>query len=238
MTEIDWFQSTDPRPLISFLLSNYGRSNIDRKLRMFALACCRELWGTLADEPTRTALALVEHIADGDQRPTQVGVIQLPVGQAVIDCDASDLGPVGWLGPPQGKGAEERFDMDAVPLNLARFLEEAACARNVLWPSDWLVNRFEFAGLPPYRQLDFFRDVVRCPAQPVHFQQAWLRSNGALVRRMAERMYAAEDFADLPILADALEDAGCTSSEILDHCREPRRHVRGCWVVDLLLGKW
>jgi hypothetical protein len=41
----------------------------------------------------------------------------------------------------------------------------------------------------------------------------------------------------LPILADALQEAGCTNSDILQHCHSPRPHVRGCWVVDLLLGK-
>jgi hypothetical protein len=54
---------------------------------------------------------------------------------------------------------------------------------------------------------------------------------------MAEVIYADSAFDRLPVLADALEEAGCTISDILDHCRGPGPHVRGCWVVDLLLGK-
>jgi hypothetical protein len=54
---------------------------------------------------------------------------------------------------------------------------------------------------------------------------------------MDQQMYDSRDFTDMPILADALEEAGCTDSNILMHCRGPGPHVRGCWVVDLLLGK-
>ncbi|QDU19479.1 hypothetical protein [Urbifossiella limnaea] len=54
---------------------------------------------------------------------------------------------------------------------------------------------------------------------------------------LARGMYAERDFGPMPVLADALEDAGCTSGEVLDHCRGPGPHVRGCWVVDLVLGK-
>ena len=54
---------------------------------------------------------------------------------------------------------------------------------------------------------------------------------------MAEAIYEERTFEQLPILTDALEDAGCNNSDILNHCRQPGVHVRGCWVVDLLLGK-
>jgi hypothetical protein len=54
---------------------------------------------------------------------------------------------------------------------------------------------------------------------------------------MAQRMYDSRDFSDMPVLADALEEAGCTEADILAHCRRPGEHTRGCWVLDLLLGK-
>ena len=50
-------------------------------------------------------------------------------------------------------------------------------------------------------------------------------------------MYESRNFARMPTLADALEEAGCTNADILAHCRQPGEHVRGCWVLDLLLGK-
>jgi hypothetical protein len=55
--------------------------------------------------------------------------------------------------------------------------------------------------------------------------------------KLARSIYQEERFHDLPVLADALEEAGCTDADILAHCRQPGSHVRGCWVVDAILGK-
>jgi hypothetical protein len=71
----------------------------------------------------------------------------------------------------------------------------------------------------------------------VAIDPAWLRWNHGTVSALARHIYEDRAFADLPILADALEDAGCTVAAILDHCRRPCEHVRGCWVVDLVLGQ-
>jgi hypothetical protein len=68
----------------------------------------------------------------------------------------------------------------------------------------------------------------------VTFDPAWRTEHTV---GLAEKMYDDRDFAALPILADALEEAGCDRADILSHCREPGAHVRGCWVVDLVLGK-
>lgn len=63
---------------------------------------------------------------------------------------------------------------------------------------------------------------------------SWLSST---VLILAQQMYESRDFSAMPILADALQDTGCDSADILSHCRGPGPHVRGCWVVDLVLGK-
>src|SRR5262249_13080637 len=68
-------------------------------------------------------------------------------------------------------------------------------------------------------------------------ESAWLRWNDGAVRKMAEAIYQDNTFADMLILADALEEAGCADAAILRHCRAKMRHYRGCWVVDTLLGK-
>jgi len=80
----------------------------------------------------------------------------------------------------------------------------------------------------------FVREVFGNPFRPVAFATDW-RTDTALA--LARQMYEACDFSAMPILADALQDAGCDDSEILDHCRGDGPHVRGCWVVDLVLGK-
>jgi hypothetical protein len=83
-------------------------------------------------------------------------------------------------------------------------------------------------------QCDILRDIFGNPFRPVAFDPAWRTST---VVALAQQMYDSRDFGLMPILGDALEDAGCDSADILDHCRGDGPHVRGCWVVDLVLGK-
>ena len=78
------------------------------------------------------------------------------------------------------------------------------------------------------------RDIAGNPFRPVTFAPEWRTST---VLGIAETIYADRTFGNLPVLADALEDAGCEHADILSHCRGPGPHVRGCWVVDLVLGK-
>ena len=72
------------------------------------------------------------------------------------------------------------------------------------------------------------------PLHYVFFQPGWLTST---VLALATGIYDDRAFDRMPILADALQDAGCDNADILDHCRGSGPHVRGCWVVDMLLGK-
>lgn len=83
-------------------------------------------------------------------------------------------------------------------------------------------------------QANLVRDIFGNPFQPVAADLAWLTST---VVSLATAIYDDRAFDRLPILADAREDAGCTQEEVLNHCRQPGVHVRGCWVLDLVLGK-
>jgi hypothetical protein len=82
--------------------------------------------------------------------------------------------------------------------------------------------------------VELLRDVFGNPFRPARFSPVW-RTAAAV--RLANQMYEARDFSGMPALAEALRDAGCDSASVLDHCRWPGDHVRGCWVVDLVLGK-
>jgi hypothetical protein len=84
---------------------------------------------------------------------------------------------------------------------------------------------------------DFIRCIAGNPFHPVAVDPVWLAWKGGTVAELAQGIYEDRAFDRLPILADALEDAGCSDTAILDHCRGPGPHARGCWVVDLLLGK-
>jgi hypothetical protein len=83
-------------------------------------------------------------------------------------------------------------------------------------------------------QAELVRDIFGNPFRSVSFDPAW-RTGTAVA--LASQMYESRDFGAMPILADALQDAGCDNEDILTHCRGPGPHVRGCWVVDLVLGK-
>jgi hypothetical protein len=83
-------------------------------------------------------------------------------------------------------------------------------------------------------QIALLRDIFGNPYRAVTFPPQW-RTDTALA--LAQQMYESRDFSAMPILADALQDAGCDSSDILDHCRGAGPHVRGCWVVDLVIGR-
>jgi hypothetical protein len=83
-------------------------------------------------------------------------------------------------------------------------------------------------------QCILLRDILGNPFRPVALDPAW---RTPAVLHLARAIYDDRAFDQLPVLADALEEAGCASREVLDHCRSPGPHVRGCWVVDLVLGK-
>ena len=84
-------------------------------------------------------------------------------------------------------------------------------------------------------QADLVRDIFGNPFRPVTFSPSWHTDTAVT---LARQMYESRDFSAMPILADALQDAGCDNDDILTHCRDPKQpHVRGCWVVDLVLGR-
>ena len=86
-------------------------------------------------------------------------------------------------------------------------------------------------------QADLVREVIGNPYRTELIDPTWLSANDHAAMRIAEGIAAGGTFTDMPILADALEDAGCTNKAMLAHCRTPGPHVAGCWVHDLVLGK-
>src|SRR5262249_40161297 len=96
------------------------------------------------------------------------------------------------------------------------------------WKGDWSSH------VEDETHLSLLRDVFGNPFRPVTFSPDWRTSTAVAIAR---GMYGSRDFSAMRILADALQDAGCDNDEVLDHCRGEGPHVRGCWVVDLVLGK-
>lgn len=81
---------------------------------------------------------------------------------------------------------------------------------------------------------DLYRDIVGNPFRPVLFEPEWRTST---VVALARNMYDNREFLAMPLLGDALQDASCENEDILNHCRSENAHVRGCWVVDVVMGK-
>jgi hypothetical protein len=89
-----------------------------------------------------------------------------------------------------------------------------------------------------HAQAEVLRDILGNPFRPLpKVNAAWLAWEGGTVPKLAQAAYDERAFDRLHVLADALEEAGGTDADLLGHLRGPGPHVRGCWVVDLLLGK-
>src|SRR5262249_39437107 len=81
------------------------------------------------------------------------------------------------------------------------------------------------------KQAAFWGDIIGNPFRPVGVDRSWLTWNERTVPKIAQSIYDDRRFEDLPILADSLEEAGCTDEQVLEHCRGRGLHARGCWVV-------
>jgi hypothetical protein len=110
--------------------------------------------------------------------------------------------------------------------DVARAMEMALAVVEIRLDKD----EAEYRALPV-----LIREIFGYPFRPVAANPAWLTPT---VLQLARGIYESRDFSTMPILADALQDAGCDNADVLKHCRDAKAtHVRGCWVVDLVLGK-
>ena len=193
-----------------------------RKLRLFACACCRRLRLVVKNKTLRGLIETIELYADGlattkdflpFSREYEQGREKICGAGAVFRAagSAQDLYP-----RVSKQEAAYRAASDTVEMCLGPFTWKEKVDRKRAVLSQVL------------------RDITGNPFHPVAFNPDWLTST---VKALAKAFYAEQHFDDLPVLADALEEAGCTNEEILNHCRQPGDHVRGCWVIDLVLGK-
>jgi hypothetical protein len=180
-----------------------------RKQRLFACACVRGVPAVLQDRICREVLEVSERYADGE-----AGVHELQLSESRL----ARVERKGRLTPAVVE-AVRTCCAAVMPALLAALRACGACEKEVL------------------RQCHLLRDIRGNPFRPVTVHPRWLRWNDGTAPKMAKAIYEGRNFADLPILADALEDAGCQDQTILEHCRGRDEHVRGCWVVDALTTK-
>jgi hypothetical protein len=213
MTEAEWLTATDPRQMLEFLK---GKTS-DRKMRLLAVACCRQVWHLLTDERNRTAVEMAEVYAEGGMTDEKL----LKYHDEAY-----------WLYESL-QGNEQSAALAACDSAWC-FLEKSLAPGSAFFATNnCLLHLAEISGLSPVC-LNLLQDVFGNSFRPVAVDPSWLTSD---VRTLAEGIYQDRAFDRMPILADALQDAGCDNDDVLNHCRQPGEHVRGCWVVDLLTGR-
>jgi hypothetical protein len=217
LTETEWLTCERPDLMLTFLGDRAGA----RRLRLFACACCRLVWHWLDDHDTRAAVLTAERFADGEVGPAALARAAGRVPGAEIYPDDPD-----WESLDDAAGA-------AIECCTARddLLSTAVeVADRVAWCEG---ARWMYAA-----EADLLRCILGNPfRRSLPLPDAVLGWNDRTVPRMAESVYRDRAFDLLPLLADALLDAGCDDEELLAHLRSGEPHVRGCWGLDLILGK-
>jgi hypothetical protein len=224
MTEVDWLDGDDPRPMLerlrcdrSFCRSPAGR----RQLRRFACLCCRRIWGMIPDGPSRAAVEVAERFAAGRASRAEL--------EAPYTIDHRGGAAVSWAAfaarcttlPDALRAAE--VVLATIPTLLRARLKDHGVEE---------VER-RVADEKAY-QCALLRELIGSPFRPVRIEASWRRWNDGCVPRLARLIRDEGRLDELPVLADALEDAGCDDPILLGHCRSACGHLPGCWALDAL----
>jgi hypothetical protein len=233
MNEADWLGLAQPDPMLDYLGADEGlpwpEEVRDRKLTLAACAGSRRLWGWLGDERSWRAVQTSERFADGEAGWAELDhakrIAAAAQGEArsssVAEARRAAWAAVWTASHPVLWGPQSR-----------RAVRSARRLRALEGGGDLAEEERREAEA----QAALLRDVFGNPFRPAFVDAAALW-RGSVVEMMARTIYAEGRFGDLPVLADALEEAGCADRALLDHCRSGASHVRGCWAVDALLGK-
>jgi hypothetical protein len=221
MTEAEWLMPGDLRPHVEFQAARQQA----RRLRLFSVACCRQLEPWMDEPKLFEALARAERVADGELSDSTIAKWRRKVSQLERD-------------RLKGRGTTWTPQMAVYHHVATACLEGQYLGYRDNWRAlvyHGQVFGDEFVRRGPHLAHALLLDIFGNPFRPVAFSASWRTDTAAA---LARQMYESRDFGAMPILADALQDAGCDSEDILAHCRDASlAHVRGCWVVDLVLDK-
>jgi len=207
------------------MLRLLGEAASERKLRLFACCSAELAWRSMLQRDVPAPLELAWAAADDSSRESELSAeAPKPTGPASAAPDLAE-----WFADqaleaacrPQGarSASQARHAVEALAVRLAADNEQDTASASQ-------EARTALAS--------FLRDIFGNPFRPVMFPPDW-RTDTTVA--LAHTMYDSRDFSAMPILADALQDAGCPHEDVLNHCRFGGVHVRGCWVVDLVLGR-
>ena len=236
MTESEWLSCHVPRPMLEALRTQVSI----RKLRLFVAACFGRMVEFHSNRGICNYIELVERYADGSATRDQLYDTGKQFGEWAILWVISEE-----PGDPWDEGIRASADVAyhvAYWTQMLWFRDQPdaarvnrdAAAREALRAQMQSVLHCAKEGEERH-QVCILREVTGNPFRSVVFAPEW-RTDTAVA--LARQMYEARDFSAMPILADALQDAGCDNEDVLNHCRgASAAHVRGCWVVDGVLGK-
>jgi hypothetical protein len=225
MNSPQWLACNDPKRMVESLR---GRAS-NRKQRLFACACCRSIWRLIKDPRSRRAVTASEQYADKLISRAELMAFQK---DAMLGKKSFD-----YYARPADNAAASVARPRLVTHWVAR-MAVWAVGNDEIWshlplaPGEGPVKRAEIERREEAAQVALLRDVAGNPFRPVAFDPAWRTPTAVAI---AGRIYAKQSFEAMPVLADALQEAGCEAAEVLDHCRGAGEHVRGCWVIDLVL---
>lgn len=256
MNEVEWSICARPDLMLVHLQRHFDFRLLRRKLRLFICACRRLGWKLNKVVDERAAIEAAEGFADGlvphaerDAAKQKLAFDYLRY--RLLPDNPRDRLILGRLIPDHFKGSPPSPRLLAIlacetdnrlgdgaqqaAACLVRAWTEAALGPNASGRpgSEWKQWQAKHRRSVSY----YLRDIFGNPFRTISADSRWLEWNDRTLPKLAQAIYDEFAFDRLPILADALEEAGCTDPDIFDHCRQPGEHVRGCWVVDLLLGK-
>jgi hypothetical protein len=253
MTEQEWLAAEDPAPMFGYL-RNADKLN-ERRCRLFACACVRRVWHLLSDDRSRRAVEVAEDYADGlasDAELAEAESAAVAAGPASLEKERRLI----TRGLPRGLPVGELFgamasvhasyatgymarQFDAGFLVVLSALQASYAAGKVALqkaaPENRSTEREAGRLAEQCKQAGIARDIFGNPLRcSPTINPSW---RIPAVLALAEEIYATRSFERSSELADALEAAGCSDPEILEHLRGPGPHVKGCSVVDLILSK-
>jgi hypothetical protein len=234
VTEEEWAGSRGESFPFHFFEERGGR----RRLVLFGCACCRRVWDLIPLPAARRLVEIAELFAEGEATEAE-----LLAANASPDFDDMSAQSVGEAGRQFSARVVDTLnavrclaDPEIDPYYIARKTSDDPSSDFMPYPGGAFgLNRIVGRNNAEWSEkLKLLRDIFGNIPRQLRFDPAWRSS---IVVSLAKQMYESRDFSPMPILADALEDAGCDSVEILRHCRGDGPHVRGCFVVDLILEK-
>jgi len=235
MTEEIWLGPAMPTILLGFV----SDKTTGRKLRLFAVAVCRVLERAVSEDCLIDAVQDCEQFADGFLQKEDLAHTREMLRRSKRDYLALKFGIVDQgFENPHSRGRLPKAANDWISIwNIHESCiapEPRNAARDVLWRSISTIRTMPIRDVSTSVTGTILRDIFGNPFRPIAIDPRWLTST---VVDLASAIYQEKAFDRMPILADALMDAGCDNEEIIAHCRGEGPHVRGCWAVDLLLGK-